>query len=401
MSDVFVGRQPIFDLRLNVFAYELLYRSGQQLNPEAARVSGDRATTDTIVNTFMEIGLDRLVGKAYAAINLTQGFLLEAEKLPFSPDQVILEVLEDIPVTPELIAAVESLKTRGYIIALDDYIYSPEDKPLLQLADIIKIDIMAMDKSALQEQVRILDPYPVKLLAEKVETPEEFNYCRKLGFEYFQGYFLSKPQIISGEKLPTNRLSLLNMLAQLNNPQAETEDLVEAINTDVTLGYKLLRLINSAAFNLPRKIDSLQHGVMLLGRRRLASWASMLAIGAMDDRPSELLRTTMFRAKMCELLAEQAEFRQADRYFTVGLFSALDLLMQRPLARLIAPLPLSEDMVSALLEHEGEMGEALACVLAYEMTDWSNIHFQDLSKDDIRVANIEAITWANMLVDSL
>ena len=401
MSDVFVGRQPIFDLRLNVFAYELLYRSGQQLNPEAARVSGDRATTDTIVNTFMEIGLDRLVGKAYAAINLTQGFLLEAEKLPFSPDQVILEVLEDIPVTPELIAAVESLKTRGYIIALDDYIYSPEDIPLLQLADIVKIDIMAMDKSALQEQVRILDPYPVKLLAEKVETPEEFNYCRKLGFEYFQGYFLSKPQIISGEKLPTNRLSLLNMLAQLNNPQAETEDLVEAINTDVTLGYKLLRLINSAAFNLPRKIDSLQHGVMLLGRRRLASWASMLAIGAMDDRPSELLRTTMFRAKMCELLAEQAEIRQADRYFTVGLFSALDLLMQRPLARLIAPLPLSEDMVSALLEHEGEMGEALACVLAYEMTDWSNIHFQGLSKDDIRVANIEAITWANMLVDSL
>lgn len=401
MSDVFVGRQPIFDLKLNVFAYELLYRSGQQLNPAAARISGDRATTDTIVNTFLEIGLDRLVGKAYAAINLTESFLLEAGKLPFSPNQVILEILEDVPVTPALIAAVGALKTRGYMIALDDYIYSPEHKPLLHLADIVKIDIMAMDKAALKDSVDLIKPYRVKLLAEKVETPEEFSFCRRLGFDYFQGYFLSKPQIITGEKLPTNRLTLLNMLAQLNNPKSETEDLVEAINTDVTMGYKLLKLINSAAFNLPRKIDSLQHGIMLLGRKRLASWASMLAIGAMDDRPPEMLRTTMIRAKMCELLAEQAGIRQTERHFTVGMFSALDLLMQRPLARLIAPLPLSEEMITALLDHAGEMGEVLACVLAYEIADWENVQFRDLTTDDIRVANIEALTWANILVDSL
>lgn len=400
-NDVFVGRQPIFDRRLNVYAYELLYRARSQANSAEGAVDGEQATTTTIINTFMEIGLDRLVLNKRAAINLTEAFLLDESRLPFHPDKVILEILESVEVTPQLIAAVERLAESGYTIALDDYLYNPAHKPLLHLAHIVKIDIRALSRDEVREHVNQLKPYQLKLLAEKIETPDEFLFCSELGFEYFQGYFLSRPQIISAESLPTNRLTIMNLLAVLNDPDSENEDLAEAINTDVTTSYKLLKMINSAAFNLPRQIESVQQGVMLLGRRKVASWASMLALSQLDDRPAEILRTAMTRAKMCELLAEAAGVKPVDSFFTVGMFSALDLLMQRPLPKLLEPLPLSEELTSALLYRKGRLGEALTCVLAYEVADWPNVQFARLGMEDILIANIEAVTWSNMIIDTL
>jgi len=401
MQNVFVGRQPIFDTNLNVFAYELLYRSAQQAVSSVGAVDGDQATTTTIINTFVEIGLNKLVRDKMAAINLTEQFLLDENKLPFSPKQVILEILEDVPVTPALIAAVQRLVDKGYIIALDDYLYNPAHAPLLKLAKIVKIDLMALSDQELKEHVQVLKQYDVKLVAEKIETPQEYLYCRELGFDYFQGYFLSRPQIISGEKLPANRLTVLNLLAVLHNPDADADDLAEAINTDVTTSYKLLKMINSAAFNLQREIQSIQQGVLLLGRRKLSSWASMLSMSTLSDRPSEILRTAMIRAKMCELLAEKSKERETDRYFTVGLFSALDLLLQRPLPKLLEPLPLGEDVLEGLLYHRGRLGDVLSCVMAYEISDWRNVKLSGLSTDDILVSNIEAVTWANAIIDTL
>jgi EAL and modified HD-GYP domain-containing signal transduction protein len=399
-TNVYVGRQPIFDRNLKVYAYELLYRSTQQ-NAANVGLDGDNATTQTIINTFMEIGLDKLVLNKLAAINLTEKFLLEDNRIPFSAKQVILEVLEDIPVTPPLIEAVAKLAAAGYTIALDDYIFNPAHAPLLHLANIVKIDLTMLAKDDIKQHVAQLRQYGVKLLAEKIETPQDFILCSNLGFDYFQGYFLSKPQIISAEKMPTNRLTIMNLLSVLHNPDAENEDLAEAINTDVTTSYKLLKMINSAAFNLPRKVESIQNGVMLLGRRKLSSWASMLALNTLNDRPSEILRTAMIRAKMCELLAEAAKIKPVESFFTVGLFSALDLIMQRPLPKLLEPLPLSSEIVSALLYHKGKLGEALSCVMAYEVADWPNVTFPPLTTQDILVANIEAVTWANGIIDTL
>jgi EAL and modified HD-GYP domain-containing signal transduction protein len=321
--------------------------------------------------------------------------------LPFTPRQVILEILEDIPVTPALINAVQRLVDKGYTIALDDYLYNPAHAPLLKLAKIVKIDLMALDQETLKAHVRELKKYYVKLTAEKIETPQEFIQCRDLGFDYFQGYFLSRPQIISAEKLPANRLTVLNLLAVLHNPDSDADDLAEAINTDVTTSYKLLKMINSAAFSLQREIQSIQQGVLLLGRRKLSSWASMLSMSSLSDRPSEILRTAMVRAKMCELLAEKAREKEIDRYFTVGLFSALDLLLQRPLPKLLEPLPLSDEILDGLLYHRGRLGDVLSCVMAYEISDWRNVKLAGLSTDDILVCNIEAVTWANGIMDAL
>ena len=401
-DNVYVGRQPIFDRNLKVYAYELLYRSAAQTNrADIGPDDGDSATTQTIINTFTEIGLDKLVLNKLAAINLTEKFLLEDNRIPFSPNQVILEVLEDIPVTPLVINAVAKLAKAGYTIALDDYIYNPAHAPLLHLANIAKIDLSRLSTDEIQQHVAQLRQYDIQLLAEKIETPEDFILCSNLGFEYFQGYFLSRPQIISAEKMPTNRLTIMNLLAVLHNPDSETEDLTEAINTDVTTSYKLLKMINSAAFNLPRKVESIQHGILLLGRRQLASWASMLALNTLNDRPAEILRTAMIRAKMCELLAEAAKVKPVESFFTVGLFSALDLIMQRPLPKLLEPLPLSSEIVGALLYHKGKLGEALSCVMAYEVADWPNVLFPPLDTQEILIANIEAVTWANGILDTL
>ena len=401
MSDIYVGRQPIYNSNLGIYGYELLFRAGVGNAATMGDLSADGATSTTIINSFLEIGLDKLVGKGFAFINLTEQFLLVEDALPISPEQVVLEVLEDIPVNAQLLKAMERLKKAGFIVALDDYIFNPSHKPLVALADIIKIDIMQLSQKELIQHVKILKKFKAKLLAEKVETLDEFEFCQKLGFDYFQGYFLSRPRIIKSTSLPTNKLAVLNLLSILQNPDSELEELEEAISFDVSISYKILKLINSAFFNFTRKVESIKHAIVILGRNQLRSWASMLALSKMDDRPSEMIHLAMTRAKMCEILADKARLKPQDTFFTVGLFSALDILMERDIAEVIEPLPLSQDVVDALLNKQGVMGEALKCVLAYELSDFDNAKFQNLEANDLFVANVEAVSWANMVIETL
>ena len=401
MSDVFVGRQPIYNKGLGIYGYELLFRSGVANNAAMGQLTADGATSTTIINSFLEIGLDKLVGDRAAFINLTEQFLFEEDMLPISPRQVVLEVLEDIPVNAKLVEALKRLKKKGFAIALDDYIYNPSHKPIVALADIIKIDITQLNQKQLIEHVKILGKYKAKLLAEKVETLDEFEFCEKLGFDFYQGYFLSKPRIIKSKSLPSNKLAVVNLLSVLQNPNSELEELEEAISFDVSMSYKILKLINSAFFSFPNKVESIRHAIVILGRRQLSSWASMLAMSKLEDRPPEMLHLAMTRGKMCELLAEKAALKPLDAYFTVGLFSALDILMEREIAELIEPLPLNDEVIDALLQHKGVLGEALRCTKSYEIADFDNCSFQNLESNDLFVANVEAISWANMVVDSL
>ena len=399
MPDIYVGRQPVYNRDLGIYGYELLFRSGKDNAAAFGQLSADGATSTTIINSFLEIGLERLVGKRYAFVNLSEQFLLEENSLPISPEQVILEVLEDVPVDFQLLQAVKRLSERGFIIALDDYIYNPAHKPLVAMADIIKIDIRQLTQKELIQHVAILKKYKAKLLAEKVETIDEFEFCLKLGFDYFQGYFLSRPRIIKSKSLPTNKVAVLNLLSVLQNPNADTDELEEAISFDVSMSYKMLKLINSAFFSFSREIESIRQAIVILGRKQLSSWASMMALSKMDDRPSEMIRLAMTRGKMCEMLAEKAGLPQLESYFTAGLFSALDVLMEREIADVIKPLPLSDEVVAALLKHEGPLGESLVCALAYEVADIENAVFKNLSADDIYIANVEAVSWANMVME--
>lgn len=392
MLDIFVGRQPIFNRQLNVVGYELLFREFE--TEKAAVVDGDLATSQVILNTFMEIGLDQLVGNRMAFINLTRRFLLEEQPLlPVMQGRMVLEVLEDVEVDEALISALRNLSNQGYQIALDDVV-DPEDvRSLLEIADIVKLDLLDTDRAHLEAHVATLREYGVWLLAEKVETYEEFELCKGLGFDYFQGYFLSRPKVVSGRRMPTSRLAIVRLLAKLHDPDIEIDELEAIVRQDVSLSYRLLRLINSAFYSLSTKITTVRQALTLLGIQQVQAWVSLLLLSRIDDKPNALVTTAMSRAKMCELLAVAANERGPEADFTVGLFSILDVLLDLPMEEAIASLPLSDEVTAALLESKGHLGAVLNCTLAYEKGDWGAVSCLTLTPGEIRDAYLESLDW--------
>lgn len=399
MQDIFIGRQPIFNRNLEVYAYELLFRSGIQNH--AGSFDGDQATSQVIVNAFIEMGLEQLVGKHLAFINLTRSFVTNNTTLPFPKDRVVLEILENIRPDAEVIEGVRILAGQGYMLALDDFIFHEDLKPLLDVAQIIKLDLMAMSRDQLNEHVRLLREYPVQILAEKIETQEEFEHCKQLGFDYFQGYFLSKPNVVQSTQLPPNRLAILQLLSKLQNPKTDAADIEALVMQDVALSYKLLRYINSAFFAFPKKIESIRQAVVYLGTQAIKSWVSLLVVAGLGNKPAELVTQAMQRAKMCELLAKTAKRPQAETYFTVGLFSLLEALMDTPLEKILESLPFTDDVRQGLLEHTGPYGEALACVIAYEKGDFLRAYFDRLAPSQMTDAYVNSAHWADQSASSM
>lgn len=398
MSDVFVGRQPIYNQDLEVVAYELLFRSGG--TNWADITDGEYATSQVVHDAFMEIGLESLVGPKRAFINLTRDFILQDYTAVFPADRVVLEVLEDIVVDAELIEAVRALSHQGYTIALDDFIFEEHLRPLIEIADIVKVDVLALDRSALRQNVARLSQYDVELLAEKVETRDDLACCRELGFDYFQGYFLCEPDIVTGQRSPANRLAVLRLLAKLQEAGTTTDELEAIIRQDVSLSYKLLRLVNADP-NLPHQIESIHQTLLHLGTKFIAAWGSLIMLADIGDKPHELMVTAMIRGKMCELLAEAQQLPDRERFFTVGLFSVLDTLLDSPMTDIVASLPLTEDVKQALLTYEGVLGHTLRSVLAYERGHWADIVELGLDRWVVGEAYLQALIWSSAVGNQL
>jgi c-di-GMP-related signal transduction protein len=390
--EVFVGRQPIYTQQLDVFAYELLFRSGEMQH--AGVTDGNQATAHVLVNTFLELGLDTLVGSKHAFINLTRDFLLQDYSLVFPADRVVLEVLEDIVVEADVLAALHNLSAQGYIIALDDFFYQEHLRPLVELADIIKIDVLASSRTTVAEHVKLLRQYDVQLVAEKVETQEDFTYYKTLGFEYFQGYFFCRPDVVKGQRSPTNRLMILELLAKFQSPATTFRELEALISRDVSLSYKVLRAANAAIYTRARKVDSIQQAVQLVGLTAITNIVSLFLLANIDDKPHELLITAMVRAKMCEQLAKLLQQGNSATFFTVGLLSVLDAFMDRPMPDILPALPLTDEIVEALLAHAGMLGAVLGCVLAYERGDWEAVQNLGCPRDLLVHTYLEALMWA-------
>ena len=396
MQNIFIGRQAIYDKQLKVSAYELLSRSNSEFNEAfVGEHNANHATTIVMLNALTEIGLQQLVGKHPAFINLTYDFLIAEGAIPELQNQLVLEILEDVEVTDELVVAVQKLSDSGYMIALDDFIYHEKMLPLVKIADIIKIDILQLDEQGLRNHVKKLRPFNVRLLAEKVETQEEYELCKELGFDYFQGYFFCKPNIVEGQRAPANRITIINLLAQLQDPEVQIEKLEELISQDLALSYRLLKYINSAAFSLPRKVDSIHHAIVMLGLNTIRSLANLMLMSKFDDKPPELLVIAIVRARMCEELALHVDKKMKDAFFTAGLFSMIDALMDNTMENVISQLPLSSILKEALLEQKGVIGEALKCCIAFERADWSNVQFQNLEESKIQKAYFDAVIWSN------
>ena len=394
-KNIFVGRQPIFDAEENVQAYELLFRDE---DTSVANVSdGNIASSQVMINAFLEIGIDTISDNRLSFINLTRDFIVGRLPLPVTPNTVVIEILEDIIVDDELISALRDFSSQGFRLALDDYTFTDDKRPLFDIVDIVKVDVMDCNKETLEADVRALQKFNVKLLAEKVETREDFELCKSLGFDFFQGYFISRPEIIKGQALKPSRISLLEILSILEDPNCDVDVLETLISQDVTISYKILRIINSSFFGFRRKIDSVKQAIVSLGMKAIRAWFVILALTGIDDKPKELIMLTLVRARMMQILAEKKNLNP-DPCFTAGLFSSIDAIMDQSMDEVMKELPLSSDISSALIKRDGELGMLLELVLNYERGNWSEMSGCGLPANDLRDAYLESMAWAMELM---
>jgi EAL and modified HD-GYP domain-containing signal transduction protein len=396
---VLVGRQPIYQRHLELFAYELLYRNGNE--HQANVLDGDQATAQVLLNAFIDIGLEQVIGDRLAFINLTRGFILGDYCHSLPKDRVVLEVLEDIAAEPRVVESLRRLSARGYLIALDDFMFREDLRPLVAVANIVKLDVLALDRQRLAEHAALLRRSNVRLLAEKVETHEDYEFCKQLGFDYFQGYFFCRPNVVSGSRLPVNRLAVLRLLAELQNPEAEAEELEQTILLDPSLSYRLLRYANSALHALPQRVQSIRQAMVLVGTERIRSWASLVMLSGVHEKPRELLVSAILRAKMCELLAQAMKCEDKEKFSTVGLFSVLDALFDKPMSQVLESLPLAEEVTDSLLGRPGILGNTLHCVTSYEQGRWGDLHAIPLSDEIIRDAYLASVAWSEGVVREL
>lgn len=389
------ARQPIFDRENNVIGYELLFRPIEDLDI----IDGDLATAQVIMNTFAESTLAVAVDNTNAFINFTDTWLLETP--PFGPENVVIEVLESVTATSELLTTVERLHGQGYQIALDDYSCDLGLSSLIPYASIIKVDVLAHPKKEeLATLVKELRKYPVKLLAEKVEDHGMFSFCQQLGFDLFQGYFFCKPELVQGNVVQTNRLATLDLLAKLSDPDIEVDEIEHALKKDPILMVKLLKLINSARYAHKQKIDTLNRAIVTLGLESLKRWVTLVVLTGMDDKPSALLSNALIRAKMMEALSASIPNANAGLFFFVGLLSQIDAFFDRPLKEVLQSLPIEQWMTAAMLEHKGEAGELLSLLKCVEVGHWEALDKTTLplSISEVSYAYIESIEWSNAIL---
>lgn len=398
-EQILMARQPIFDQNVKVVAYELLFR---QFREDAACViDGDNATSEVLVNAFSHLDINEVVGNKRAYINFTKNLL--AKPPPFNKKRFVIEVLEDIPIDDDLVANLDHLSKNDYTIALDDFIHCDLSHRILPFADIVKLDVLQLSKQELTDHVRLLREYDVTLLAEKVETHEMYESCSELGFELFQGYFLCKPEIISGKKIPASKLLVLQLLSKLQDPDASMEQLEALISRDPMLSFKTLKLVNSSSYAPRHKIESLAAAITYLGLDLIRNLTSLLALSNLSDKPSALKDQSVIRAKTCELLGKKICKRDASIYFSVGLLSTLDAFFDQPLESLINGLSLHQYVIDALLTHEGKYGEVLAAVIClqkaeFDKIDWSALEKYDITPDTLNEAYQESIAWSHSAI---
>jgi len=362
------ARQPIFDSQLHVFAYELLFRSS--LENFCAFPDGDQATS-RVMDSVLSLGLDRLLGGRPAFINFTREILMKELARLFPAGRLTVEVLETVEPDEEVVAACRRLKQLRYQLALDDVAFL-DHNPLLSLADIVKVDFSLASEDQKAEIPRQLCGRGIKLVAEKVEKREEFDRAVAWGYDYFQGFFFCYPQIIAARDIPAFKLNQLQLLKVLQGNEMDFDEVERVLNHDLSFSYRLLRYINCALFGLRSEVRSIRHALSMLGEVLIKRWVAMVVLASIaSDKPAELLRVALLRARFCELLSSQLVSReQQGDFFLLGLFSVIDACLNQPMEKVAAGLPLAPEIKDGLLGGNNLHGRVFQCVSAFERADW-------------------------------
>lgn len=397
--DTFIARQPIFDIHKNVFAYELLFRSGWENFFSHDNI--DQASSKVIGDSVLVHGLDTLTAGKKGFYNLSRETLVEAYYTVLPKEDTVVEILEDVEPDADVIRAAEKVKEAGYTLALDDFVYNDHFAPLLELADIIKVDFLLSDRDEQAELAARFAPKGIKMLGEKLETWEMYQDAIDMGYVYFQGYFFSKPTVLTRKDVPAFKLHYLEILREIQKPDLDYSGLEKVIKMEMSLSYKLLRYINSAFFGWKTEISSINHVLVLMGETDVKKWASLMVLSSMaDDKPDELVIQAVFRAKFSECLAPLFGLgARSQDFFLMGMFSLIDAIIDTPLDEILDKLPIAEEIKLALLEQKGRMGEVHQLVLAYEQGNWKEIadltaRFK-IEDEGIPDFYLGALEWAN------
>ena len=398
----FIARQPILNINKRLYGYELLYRgaSGNLLG----QVSGEQATASLLSSAFLTGDIEIISNNRLCFINFTKDLLESNLPLSFPQTKIVVEILEDVEPTAEMISVCRNLKEKGYTLALDDFVYDKKFEPLLELVKIVKIDVRLTPLNTLVRTLNHLKYHQVKLLAEKVETESEFVLANRMGFSYFQGYFFCRPEKIKIREISSIKANLLRLLAEITRKKCDIERLREIISTDVAVTYKLMRFLNSAYFYLLQEVKSVAHAVAYLGEKELRRFIMLIVISELaTDKPEELVRLVLVRAKFCELLGHSIPLsgRECSDLFIIGLFSLLNAMLDMPMSEILVKLPISEVVKDTLLGKGNTYTGFLRLSEAFEknqQTECKRLQNDLLLTDDkLRESYLEAVKYANHL----
>lgn len=401
MTEPHLSRQAVFDRHLGIFGYEILIRAGDE--DLLIGRAPDQAGAQMVEKSINTVGFPVLTQGKKGFFNVTRRMLAEDLAALLPPSQSVIEILHTLEPDDAVVARCRELKKRGYLVAVDAYTARRGMAPLLALADIVKIDFRATDDADQASCAQRYGKPNVKLLADKVESHAELDRARKMGYTLFQGTFFCKPQEVARKEVPAFKLNYLRILQRVNRPQIEFNELDELIRQDLALSLKLLRYVNSAMFGLPQRVDSIRQALAMVGITVIRRWVSLLALAAMsEDKPQELIVTSLIRARFCELIGALAGMAHADfDLFMVGLLSSVDAILDRPMAELLAELPLSAEVKAALSGKPDGYGRVLGLALAYERAAWERMGpaAGSLSIDMMRLPACykESVAWVGQI----
>jgi EAL and modified HD-GYP domain-containing signal transduction protein len=379
-----VARQPVYDPSLKVVGYELLVQ----------RRDGSSATEEAEASSAIsEVGLNLVAGQP-AYIPVSRAFLLEGFANALPADRVVLAVGPDLQIDGAARDALDELAGRGYRVALMDHEPRGPLQPLIPIAQVVGINVTGRDRGAIRAELGDLAGLGITTLARGVEQHEELEMCVGLGFHLLQGYFICRPRVVSEQGLKVLATNRVRLIASLRDDHMDFDELHDIIARDVALSYNLLRFINSAFFSLPRRVDSIRDALVLLGSINVRKWATLMALADSHDKPRELVITGLVRARMCELLAGAYDQRDLEGAFTTGLFSVVDALTDSSMVELLQSLPLSREIIQALLNHEGSKGRLLRAAIAYERGDFAELGNLPPTRTPLSDLYADAVAWA-------
>lgn len=398
--DIFIARQPIFDRHLKVYGYELLYRRDNQNC--FCGLDDDQATTELIYNSFLVMGLNDLTDGKRAFINFSKELIGSEVPYLLPSESIVVEVLERNKATQATKDACKKLKAMGYKIALDDFVVDEHNFPLIELADIIKVEYPAVSPDVQAHLIKKYSP-KIKFLAEKIETREDYNLAVKMGYDYFQGYFFSKPTMIGSREIESLNANIFRVMEELNHPEPDFKAIAEIIQCDLGLSYKLLKLVNSVYYGAKYKINTIPHALVYLGTKELHQWFSLMLLKDIQDvENAEMIKLSLIRGKLMELLAFQLHsgLDKTECFFT-GMFSFIDVLLNQPMSQVLNGLPIADNVKQALLGNDNAYRKLLDCVIASESPNWNYTENQyPISEIGIKKymdLYIDALKWAKDL----